>query len=211
MKRLFKALLAGTCFVLVSFMLVNGTFALPDLKEVFQAVVELGTKGLPEIGGQGTAVHVAIQSDDEQQRLFPGGAVSKTSAVKNLGTGDVFFRLVYAIQYDAESWKYLDIDFDADEGFARDGWKDINVSGTKYKMMVFTYKEALEANEVSPKVKISIDMDAAVNSEQLSRYRSDFLKIKALAIDPAPFIENGFTTAEAALDKALPIETLNPF
>lgn len=212
MKKAIKALLAGTCFVLISFMLVNGTFALPDLDEVFKAVLELGEKGLPQFGGKGTAVHVEILSDDTPQRLFPGGAVSRVSRVKNAGEGEVYFRLVYAVQYDLESWKYLDIDFEKGAGFEETQWRDVSVSGTPYKMKVFTYTRALEVGMETPPVTISIAMDTAVTSEQLSRYRSDFLKIQALAIDPAPFREEAnITDAVQALDMALPIDKLNPF
>lgn len=211
MKKAIKALLAGTCFVLISFMLVNGTFALPDFDDVFKAITELGEKGIPEFGGEGTKVNVRLVSDGENQRLFPGGKVAQNTHVENLGNGEVYFRLVYAIQYDKESWKYLDIDFDAGEGFSDDGWKDISVSGTNYKMKVFTYTKALNANADSPNVRITIGMDTAFTSEQISRYKSDFLKVQVLAIDPAPFNEKGYSTAEAALDMALPISTLNPF
>lgn len=205
-----KALLVALCFVLVSFALVNGTFALPNLDEVFQAVTELlNGFGMPEEGG--TTIDVEIVSDDEVQRLFPGGAVSRVSQVQNLGTGAVYFRLVYAVQYDEESWPHLDIDFTAGNEFTEHNWQDIKVGGTPYKMKVFTYNSELAAKASSPGVRISISMDTAVTSEQLARYRSDFLQIQALAIDPTPFTEKGFTTAKAALDKALPLDELNPF
>lgn len=206
-----KALLAALCFVLVSFVLVNGTFALPDFNEVFQAVAELFENGIPEIGGAGTAVHVALISDDKPQRLFPGGSVSRVFHVQNRGAGEMYFRLVYAIQYDAESWPSLDVRFTAEEGYIEHDWQNITIDGTPYKMKVFTYTKALSAATDSPAVSISIAMDTAVTSEQVARYRSDFLQTQVLAIDPTPFTEKGFTTAEAALDKALPLNTLNPF
>ena len=206
-----KALLAGLCFVLIGFMLVDGTFALPDFNEIFQVVAELVEKGWPKQGGVGTAVHVDLVSDDEPQNLFPGSRVSRSFQVKNLGEGNVYFRLVYAVQYDAESWPKLDIRFTAGAGFTEHDWKDIAIGGAPYKMKVFTYTEALPANAVSPEVSISIAMDTAVTSEEISRYRSDFLQTQVLAIEPAPFTEKGYTTAEAALNMALPLDKLSPF
>jgi len=206
-----KALLAALCFIIVSLMLVNGTFALPDFSEVFQVVAELFENGIPEHGGPGTAVHVDLVSDNTPQSLYPGSEVSRAFRVNNLGTGDVYFRLVYAVQYDAESWPHLNIRFTAGSGFAEHAWKDITIGSTPYKMKVFTYTDALPAGSASPEVSISIAMDTAVTSGQLSRYRSDFLQTQVLAINPAPFTDEGYTTAAAALDLALPLDTLNPF
>ncbi len=208
-----KALLAAVCFILISLLMINGTFALPDLNQVFSDLTEkLGDiLGKPIAGGEGTSIHVALDSDEEPRRLYPGGEASCASRVSNLGTGDVYFRLVYAVQYDEESWDQLTIRFISGDGFEEHPWKTINVSGTPYKMKVFTYTKALPASELSPEVEIFIHMDASVTSEQVARYRNDFLKIQVLAIDPAPFIEKGYATAKEALDMALPIETLSPF
>ena len=106
-----KAILAALVFIVVGFALVNGTFALPDLEEVFQTVTQLLEKGMPEPGG-GT-VDVALVTDDTPQQLYPGGAASRVTCVRNEGTGPVYFRLVYAIQYDRDSWDKLTITFDA--------------------------------------------------------------------------------------------------
>ncbi len=78
-------------------------------------------------------------------------------------------------------------------------------------MKVFTYTEALPTGEISPDVKLTIAMDDSVTSEEISRYRSDFLQTQVLAIDPTPFPNADITTAKDALDKALPLGTLNPF
>lgn len=207
-----KALFAALCFILVSLVLVNGTFALPNLNEVFaDLTATLGEKlGLPEKGGAGTAVHVALLSDDAPQRLYPGGAASRTNAVHNQGEGAVYFRLVYAIQYDAETWTKLDIDFLAGAGFEESLWRDITIGGTPFKMKVFTYTQALAADAKSPDVRLTIAMDTSVTSEQIGRYRSDFLQTQVLAIDPTPFAEKAHTALEA-LNLALPLDTLNPF
>ena len=206
-----KAILAALIFVVVGFALVNGTFALPDFDDVFQVVTDLLEKGIPEMGGAGTAVDVALVSDNTPQQLYPGGSVSQTHAVRNDGTGSVYFRLVYAIQYDADSWDKLGIDFTAGADFVQHGWQDITVDGTPYKMMVFTYTDALAAGQMSSAVTLNISMDTAFTSEELNRYRGDFLQTQVLAIDPTPFTEKGYITAEDALNLALPLDTLNPF
>lgn len=211
MKKAFMALLAGLCFVCVSCMLVNGSYALPSFDSVFQAVGELLEKGIPELGGAGTAVHVDLVSDAGEQNLFPGGSVSRSFHVENLGSGAVCFRLACAVQYDAETWDQLDIRFSPGTGFTEHPWQEISISGTPYRMKVFTYNQALAKGEASPGIGISIAMDSAVTSRQIDRYRSDFLQAQVLAIDPEPFIEKGYDTAAKALDMALPLENLNPF
>ena len=203
-----KAILAALVFIVVGFALVNGTFALPDLEEVFQTVTQLLEKGMPEPGG-GT-VDVALVTDDTPQQLYPGGAASSVTCVRNEGTGPVYFRLVYAIQYDRDSWDKLTITFDA-PGHEQTGWRDITIGNTPYKMMVFTYTKDLAAGEYSPAVTLTIAMDDTVTSEEISRYRSDFLQTQVLAIDPTTFAERNITTARDALDLALPLGTLNPF
>lgn len=206
-----KAILAALTFIVVGFLLVNGTFALPDINEVFQTIADM-VNGAPEPGGAGTAVHVSLLSDNTPQQLYPGGAASRATRVRNEGSGSVYFRLVYALQYDADSWDKLTITFAADEDFVESGWLPISIGTTDYRMKVFTYTEALAAQAESPAVTLTIAMSTAITSEEISRYRSDFLQTQVLAIDPAPFTNKGYTTAEGALDLALPISaTFNPF
>ena len=208
-----KALLAALCFTLVSLALVNGTFAMPDINQVFADLTALfgAEKGLPELGGEGTAVHVEIVSDQTPRNLYPGGEASRTFRVENLGSGGVFFRLVYAVQYDAESWEHLTIRFAHDGSYREHPWQDIRIGGVDYRMKVLTYTSELAEGVLSSPVTLSIAMGAAVTGEQLGRYRSDFLQTRVLAIDPAPFKEKGYTEAVDALDLALPLDKLNPF
>lgn len=203
-----KAILAALVFIVVGFALVNGTFALPDLDEVFKTVTQLLEKGIPEPGG-GT-IDVALVSDNTPQQLYPGGTASRTTSVQNQGSKAVYFRLCYAIQYDESSWNKLTITFDA-PGHEQTGWRDITIGNTPYKMMVFTYTKDLAAGDYSPAVTLTIAMDDTVTSEEISRYRADFLQTQVLAIDPKPFTDKDITTAEDALDLALPLDTLNPF
>lgn len=205
-----KAILAALVFIVVGFALVNGTFALPDLDEVFANLTELlGDLGLPTQDASGT-IDVALVSDNTPQQLYPGGAASRVTRVKNQGTSPVYFRLCYAIQYDQSSWPKLDVGFEA-AGYEQTGWLNITIGNTPYKMMVFTYKEALAAKDTSPDVKLTIAMDDSVTSEEIGRYRADFLQTQVLAIDPTPFTGEGITTAKDALELALPLDTLNPF
>lgn len=209
-----KALLVAVSFILFSFLLVSGTFAMPDLNDVFSDLSAIlgEALGKPVNGGAGTPVHVALVSDDAPQSLFPGITASRTTYVQNKGEGDVYLRLAYAIQYDAETWgDLLKVQFQAGEGFFEHDWQDISVSGTPYKMKVFTYNAALPSASDTPSVTISLTMDASVTSQQFSRYRSDFLRIQALAIDPTPFVNKGYLSAQEALDMAIPLNTLNPF
>ena len=206
-----KAILAALVFIVVGFALVNGTFALPDLDEVFANLTELlGDLGLPTQDTNGT-IDVALVSDNTPQQLYPGGAASRVTRVKNQGTSPVYFRLCYAIQYDESSWNKLTIDFDT-EDYEQTGWRDITIGNTPYKMMVFTYTKDLAAGDYSPAVTLTIAMDDTVTSEEISRYRADFLQTQVLAIDSLTFKEKNITTAKEALNLALPINSnFNPF
>ena len=204
-----KALLAALCFIFAGFMLVNGAFALPDLQSVFESFLDWGEQGLPEAGG--SIIDVELVSGGTSTNLYPGGSVSRNFHVDNEGSKDVYFRLVYAVQYDEKSWNNLTINFNEGFGFTEHDWQDISISGTPYKMKVFTYNNALSAGKSSSEVSISIAMNTAVTSEDLSRYRADFLQTQVLAIESQLFNNKGYTTAVAALDAALPLGTLNPF
>ena len=206
-----KAILAALVFIVVGFALVNGTFALPDLDEVFANLTELlGDLSLPTQDTNGT-IDVALVSDNTPQQLYPGGAASRVTRVKNQGTSPVYFRLCYAIQYDESSWNKLTIDFDT-EDYEQTGWRDITIGNTPYKMMVFTYTKDLAAGDYSPAVTLTIAMDDTVTSEEISRYRADFLQTQVLAIDSLTFKEKNITTAKEALNLALPINSnFNPF
>lgn len=207
-----KAILAALTFIVVGFLLADGTLALPDLDEVFAYVMELGDALAHPTQDESGIIAVALVSDDSPQQLYPGGAASRTTAVRNEGTGEVYFRLCYAIQYNADSWHKLTITFAANEDFEESDWLSITIDGTPYQMKVFTYKEALAAGAASPDVKLTIAMDDSVTSEEIIRYRSDFLQTQVLAIDPTHFTNVGYTKAVDALDRALPIsDTFNPF
>ncbi|MBE5784000.1 MAG: hypothetical protein E7329_11880 [Clostridiales bacterium] len=207
-----KAILVAVCFMMASAALVNDTLAMDLSKavnEVFANLSEWLENGMPEIGGE--KVDVALVSSDSHQMLYPGGAATRTSAVKNQGSESVYFRLAYAVQYDSETWDKLQISFDADaDSFRQTDWKEIDINGTPYRMKVFTYTKALEPNAQAPDVTVRIAMDASITSRQLGRYQSEFLKIQALAIETKAFAE-ATDNAQEALEMALPLDTMNPF
>lgn len=204
-----KACVAALCFVLVCLVLVHGTLALPELNSVFQYVQGLLENGTPR--EDRSVMKVELLSDGTTQNLYPGGTVARSFYVKNSGTMGAYFRLVYALQYDEQSWSKLTVNFKADKSFTQCGWQDITIGSTPYKMMVFTYTKALEAGKQSPAVELTMTMNEAMTSEEMSRYRSDFLQTQVLAIECKSFTDGNYTTAEAALEAALPLDKLNPF
>ncbi|MBP3428119.1 MAG: hypothetical protein J6M47_07655 [Clostridia bacterium] len=206
-----KGIIAALCFIVIGCSMVSGTFALPDLDKVFADLTGMlgHALGLPEAGG--AEVDVALVTDTASGQLYPGGTATRSVYVKNQGAREVCYRLAYAVQYDAQSWDKLTLRFAADEGYIEHDWQEISISGVPYRMKVFTYDSALPAGQSSGGVSLTITMDRNITSEQIARYRSDFLQMQVLAIDPVPFREKGYTTAQAALDIALPLATLNPF
>lgn len=213
-----KALLAGLCFVAVCLVLIHGPKMLPELTEwlgeieVPPVTEWLDDFSFPDLGGNvGKPVHVTLVSDTPSNPLFPGGSVTRTSAVRNDGEGGVCYRLVYAIQYNDDSWHQLDIDFLADKGYDESDWQLITIDGTPFMMKVFTYTELLAPGSTSPNVVFTIGMDRDITNDQIGRYRSDFLRIQVVAIDPTPFMTTETTTVVDALDMALPLNNLNPF
>lgn len=200
-----KALLAAVCFILVCVALVHLQPTLPGLGDLF------GASSPSDANTGGKPVHVTLVTDSTKQMLFPGGTVTRSSVVRNDGEGSACFRLAYAIQYDEESWPHLDISFDADPAYAVTNWWPITVDGTPFMMKVFSYSKAIEPDESSPGVTISITMDHSFTNEQMARFREDFLQIKAMAVDPTPFLKGNVTTITQVLDVALPLNTFSPF
>lgn len=208
-----KALFAALCFILIGFIMVNGTFAQLDIGDIFK---ELG-------GAFGSPTHAPGKVDVELvnvgkvEQLYPGSSATYAVAVKNNGSLDACFRLAFAVQYDAETWDKLNISFTAGNEFIRtEEWTDISVGGTPYRMHVFTSEKALAAAAQSGTVTITIAMDRDITSQQIVRYRSDFLQTQVLAIEADLFMqpdENGAVTYTAveALDMALPLDGFNPF
>lgn len=218
-----KAFFAALCFVLISCLFVNGTFALPDLNEVFADLTNILQNGLPEKSGEDGALDVNLVSTKPTEQLMPGNSVSRTTYVKNdskMVDGkqrSACFRLVYAFQYDAKTWdeKLITVKFDASSDFEQSGWTDITIDGTPYKMMVFTYTKALAAGAKSSEVTITVSLDKEITNDQLSSYRDDFLKMQVLAVEKDAFADvaipaNANSAEEYILDLALPLGT-NPF
>lgn len=206
-----KALIASLCFILIGFAMAGSTYALPDLDSVFANLVELlgETLGLPELGG--TTVDVEIVTDTASGLLSPGGAASRKVSVRNQGSSGVYFRFACAVQYHADSWEKLTIRFDADDSYLESDWMAIDVDDKPYRMKVFTYQSELPAGADAPQITMHIAMDRSMTSAQMNRYSSDFVRMQVLAIEPKEFTQRNLTTAQQALDAALPLSTLNPF
>jgi len=200
--------LLALSLLLAGVLAVNSTLALPDIQQIFSNLTawlrELGT---PDRGG--SAVRVSLVNDPADTPLSPGSAASSETAVRNDGADSVYFRLAYAVQYDAETWDQLTIDFDDHfDAFAEtSGWQEMFIGSTPFRLKVFTYKHTLASGETSPEITLTVRMDADFTSEQFARYRSDFLQIQALAIETDAFADE-FDGAQAALDAAIPIENI---
>ena len=208
-----KALFAALCFIIVGFMMVNGTFAQLDWGDIFKELG--GAFGAPT--RDPGKMDVDLVNVGQIEQLYPGGSATCSVAVKNEGSLNACFRLAFAVQYDAETWDMLTFRFSAGEEYIQtSGWTDITVGGTPYRMQVFTFKEALAASSQSSPVSITIAMDKDITSQQIARYRSDFLQTQVLAIEADLFMqpsENNAVayTAVEALDMALPLSGFNPF
>ena len=213
-----KALIAALCFIVVSILLVNGTFALPTAAEIsqwFQTITSdlFGSNPFPEADAERVTVKVHSQVSGA---LYPGVSAVSESWVTNEGGNDVYFRLVYAIQYDAASWHKLHLDFACPASYAASltpegeyAWIDTTIGGVPYKAMVFSYTGALSGRAQAPQVALTIYMDPTMTNDDISRYNADFLQVQAFAIGAAPFTpEKGYATAIDALDAALPLDRI---
>ena len=213
--------MAALTFVVIGFMMVDGTLAtvLNEARSIFQNLTQTLGDSLG-IATTDSTFDVELVTIGEVDPLYPGGTATHQIAVKNNGTLPACFRIAFAVQYDKESWDLLNISFTINENYTPDqGWRDISIGGTPYRMMVFTYKNTLPAGEQSTEASITITMDKHVTSEQIRRYRSDFMQAQVLAIDADTFLNARdkndqpiYPTPEAALDAALPLNDPNrPF
>ncbi len=208
-----KALVAALAFVLVGFMLVNGTLAdvFNQARDIFATLG--GTLGAPTTDGD---FDVDLVNVGEVEQLYPGGKATHKVQVVNNGKRGACFRLAFAVQ-ETSAWERLDFTFSADESFIQSNWMDITVDGAPYNMKVFTYTATLDAGKASPVVSITIAMDKAVTTKQIEEFRSDFLKTQVLAIESATFLTAPegktapYASAVDALDAALPLSNFNPF
>lgn len=144
-----KALFAALCFIIVGFMMVNGTFAQLDWGDIFKELG--GAFGAPT--RDPGKMDVDLVNAGQIEQLYPGGSATCSVAVKNEGSLNACFRLAFAVQYDAETWDMLTFRFSSGEEYIQtSGWTDITVGGTPYRMQVFTFKEALAASSQSSPV-----------------------------------------------------------
>lgn len=210
-----KALIAALCFIVVGFMMVNGTLAATfnEARDIFQDL----TEKLGEAFGMAATdskFDVDLIPVGSVEQLYPGGQATHTVKVKNQGDLNACFRLAFAVQ-ETTTWDKLSFTFSAPADYAVTDWMDITVGGTTYKMKVFTYTGTLAPKAESANIGVTIAMDKEVTSKQIGEYRSDFLKTQVLAIEADLFTTdkdgNQIRTPAQALDLALPLTDFNPF
>ena len=212
-----KVLTLTLCLLLAGLLAVSNSYALPDVSSAFQHLIDyLGDAlGIPTHSSNGE-IDVQIVSGGSEQQLYPGTQAQQTFSIRNDGTSSAYFRFVVAVQYDAETWDQLSVSFDANESYAISDWMTTTISDAPYRMKVITYKQALNAGESSPEIMMTVGMDSDMTNEQFSRYGSDFIQMKVLAVETNAFdqkaeAENREPSALDALNRALPLTNFNPF
>lgn len=195
------------CFV---FSASGGAYA--EVPSVFRQLVDfLGeTLGMPQQSDG--SIDVQIVSDGMPDELYPGAEVVSTLAVKNQGNADAYFRFAVALRYDAQTWNRISVRFAAD-GYAVSDWMDVRICGEDYRMKVFSYEQELPDGQTSPGIGMTVSVDEKTTLAQIAAICSDFIQMKALAIETRAFKDqDGTMTAGRALDMALPLdENFNPF
>lgn len=212
-----KVLTLTLCIMLAGLLAVNSSYALPDVSSAFQHLIDyLGeTLGIPSYSSTGE-IDVAIVACDEQQQLYPGTQAQQTLSIRNEGTSSAYFRFVIAVQYDAETWNQISVTFDDNDFYSVSDWMPTAITNMPYRMKVLTYKQALAAGESSPQFTMTVGMDSDMTNEQFSRYNSDFIQMKVLAVEANAFDKKAKAdgrepSAQDALDRALPLTNFNPF
>lgn len=144
------------------------------------------------------------------------GVVDKFTAVKNnLSTEEAksaYFRVAFAV--DADVFPLLRFNFNKDAAvYQWSGWLDIKIDGEDYKMMVATCLTALEPGQVSAPALLQVGLVKEATNADLAKAGSDFLKIKALAVDADTLTENDVRPgAVETLNATMPLESgFNPF
>ena len=146
-----------------------------------------------------------------------GGAVDKFTSVKNAGEKSAYIRTAFALDKYAYDHGIIHLNFNQDdENFRYEGWKSITIKGRPYMMMVVTCKKELAHNATTPPMLLQVAMSNHVTNADLSNVSADFLLIKTMAIESDVFVEkvDGVEqkmSAEAALNLALPLDSLQPF
>ncbi|MBP3649392.1 MAG: hypothetical protein J6K73_06375 [Clostridia bacterium] len=216
-----KSILLALCLALAGLLAVNGTFAAEFTQTVSEVVSTLfkTVQGLahPEPTVDPSVFSMSLVYPDnnssELPMLFPGSEVERKIAVRNDSSENTaYFRIAFAVQ--AEAFPYMTLSFNNDGTYAwLNEWRNITIGGRDYKLMIGTHSNPLEAGKTSSAALLSVAMSETVTSEQMVQIDEDFLQVQVLAINANDFDENTYTTAKAALDAALPIDStdFNPF
>lgn len=214
-----KAMVLALCLILAGLMLVNGTFALPNLSDIFTTF----TNWLSAPEEDESIFNVELCYPDRQNgtapELLPGQEVQYRVAVQNLSTtatenpNKAYFRVAVAMQ--KEAMHCMTLGFTQSADYELKGWTNIQISGKDYYLMVATYLKPLAVNTTSPAVLETIKLNSDTTSEQTEKIDpQNFLQVQVLAIDADDFKDSNDVPllAEEALNQAMPIiSTFNPF
>jgi len=135
-----------------------------------------------------------------------GGAVDKFISVENSGS-----------EYSAYFRTAISVRCTGDEEFFRSNlkfnlndtdyiWSDWQKTGSDTYTNVATYRYALAPGETSPAMLLQIALDKSMTNEEMEKFGADFeINVHTAAIDVTTFAKNELTTAEAALNAAVPV------
>lgn len=221
MKKAFALVL---CLVLTGMLAVNGTFAAEFTQAVSEAVNTLfkAVEGLaaninPNPTTDPSTFRVELVYPDGgtgMTLLTPGTTTARKVAVANQSNGKAaYFRIAFAVQADVREHLILDFNDDASSPYIWSDWREsLTIDGRKFDVIIGTYTENLAVGETSPAALWSVKL-ANITSQQMNTFDEDFLQIRVLAICADDFGGSAYTTAQAALDQALPIDSpeFNPF
>lgn len=150
------------------------------------------------------------------------GVVDKFTSVRNAGEETAYFRVAFAVEKTDVVDRLMHFTFSGDtQAFEISPWKDIRINGRDYRMIVYSYKEALEKGQVSPPMLLQAVMQKEATNEDLAQLKSDFLQVKVMSIQADVFTEEQVIdgekvkvqlSAKEALDMAVPVrDDFNPF
>jgi len=217
-----KALALALCLVFAGMLAVDDTFA----AEFTQAVREAANSLFQTVSGLVEGISPAPTADTNTFKvslaypdgqtglalLTPGNTTERKVAVRNQSSGkSAYFRIAFAVQADVR--EHLTLNFNNDSSLYT--WyelpNEITIGSRHYDLFIGTYQKELPAGTTSEAALFGVKLDD-ITSQEMNAFSEDFLQIQVLAICADDFVGSDYTTAEAALDQALPIpDDFNPF
>lgn len=128
--------------------------------------------------------------------------LDKFVTVKNVGESDAFIRTVIAFEGDPISGTDIHLVCNGDtagkNGITWEFVENVTIAGVRYDVIVFTYSEALAADEVSiPSLK-QVYMDHTCDNDDVAKYGDSYdILVLSQAVQT-----KGFANAKSALDTA---------